>query len=257
MQHFCRFLNIFLVLVFPVIWQVPGITASAGERPPETDNISTIIGKVSPRLQQELSEKGLILGSPIFIRIFKIPGELEVWVEKQNKYQFFKSYPICSYSGYPGPKQYEGDWQSPEGFYTVTARQMNPSSNYHLALNIGYPNDFDKALNRTGSNIMIHGDCSSRGCFAMNDYRIEEIYILIHTSLLQGQETISVHIFPFRLTSINLYKFRSSPWINFWNNLREGYDAFEQRHQVPNISTSNEKYIVDGNIKLAMSPQKR
>ena len=38
---------------------------------------------------------------------------------------------------------------------------MNPNSNFHLAMNMGYPNSFDKANNRDGSLLMIHGDCWS------------------------------------------------------------------------------------------------
>src|SRR5437588_7803382 len=49
---------------------------------------------------------------------------------------------------------------------------------YYLSFNIGYPNAFDKALGRTGSQLMVHGDCSSRGCYAMTDEQIAEIYSL-------------------------------------------------------------------------------
>lgn len=124
--------------------------------------------------------------------------------EKSGSHELFRSYPICSYSGYPGPKLSEGDWQSPEGFYRVTSEQMNPWSDNHLAFDIGYPNEYDRAWDRTGGSIMVHGGCTSMGCFAMSDYRIEEIYTLAHAALAHGQRAFSVHIFPFRLTSANL-----------------------------------------------------
>ncbi len=101
---------------------------------------------------------------------------------------------------------------------------------------------------------MVHGNCSSKGCFAMNDYRMEEIYTLAHAALSNGQETFAVHVFPFPLTRQNLDKYRHSPWIAFWKNLQEGYDAFERTHQVPVIRTERGKYVIDkAKVKLAMS----
>jgi murein L,D-transpeptidase YafK len=187
------------------------------------------------------------------MRIFKMEGGLEVWIQKNGKFELFKTYPICSYSGYPGPKLYEGDWQSPEGFYTVSARQMNPNSQYHLSFNVGYPNAFDKARKRTGSCIMVHGGCSSRGCFAMGNEHMEEIYLLAHSALSRGQKFFSLHIFPFQMTSHNMVQFKSSPWINFWKNLQQGYNAFEMSHQVPLITADKGKYVVNEQLKLAMS----
>ena len=218
--------------------------------PPLTSRASALMREASSRIEQDLQDKGLQLGSPIFIRIFKIPGTLEVWLDQAGHYQLFKSYPICCYSGYPGPKLMEGDWQSPEGFYTVSARQMNPNSSYHLAFDVGYPNTFDRARKRTGSAIMVHGECSSRGCFAMGNNQMEEIYLLAHAALAAGQKEFSLHIFPFRLTARNLFKFRSSPWIGFWKKLRPGYDYFEKFHTTPNIT------VVDGNYRIQGEPLK-
>lgn len=257
MQAYRRLLNLVPVLLLIVTWQNSATVAMAGDELPVTDKAAAIISRVSPRLQQELAKKGLSLGSPIFIRIFKLPGTLEVWLKKNDRYRLFRSYPICCYSGYPGPKLHEGDWQSPEGFYAVTARQMNPLSSYHLSFNIGYPNEYDKSLGRTGSDIMVHGDCSSRGCFAMNNYRIEEIYTLAYAALSHGQNEFAVHIFPFPLTAANMHKFRDSPWIDFWNNLRKGYNAFARTHQVPLITCGNGRYVVTKSIKLARAPRLR
>ncbi len=202
----------------------------------------------------ELMEKEFSLGQPLFVRIFKIPGTLEVWLKKDNRYQLFKEYPICCYSGYPGPKLQEGDWQSPEGFYSVSARQMNPNSSYHLAFNVGYPNSFDQARNRTGSSIMVHGECSSRGCFAMGNRQMEEIYLLAHSALTAGQQYFSLHIFPFKLTARNLFKFRSSPWIGFWKKMRPEFDYFEQHHRIPAIAVIDGNYIINtATYKVAMA----
>ncbi len=211
------------------------------------------MARVRSTVATSLAEKGLTLGQPVFMRIFKMPGELEVWVQQGLSYTLFKTYPICTYSGYPGPKLYEGDWQSPEGFYTVTGEQLNPNSQYHLSFNVGYPNSFDRARKRTGSSIMVHGDCSSRGCFAMGDNGIEEIYLLAHSALSSGQSSISLHIFPFRMTTSNMRKFSTSPWITFWKELQKGYYAFESTHRVPVISVYKGKYKVKGYATVAMS----
>jgi murein L,D-transpeptidase YafK len=191
------------------------------------------------------------------MRIFKMDGDLEVWMKKDGRYALYKTYPICTYSGYPGPKLYEGDWQSPEGFYTVSARQMNPNSLYHLSFNVGYPNSFDKSRKRTGSSIMVHGNCSSRGCFAMGDSKMEEIYLLAHAALAGGQKSFSLHIYPFRMTAHNMSKFSSSPWIGFWKNLQEGYKAFEMSRQIPTITAENGRYVVNTQLKMAMSEKNR
>lgn len=245
-----RFLKTFLVLVFCAVTAF----CHARESLPSTDKVSEIMARVGPQISMELMEKGLELGSHIFIRVFKLSGELEVWVEDNGRYRLFKTYPICSYSGYLGPKLKEGDWQSPEGFYRFTPDLMHPRSSYHLAFNIGYPNDYDKLLNRSGNSIMVHGSCSSKGCFAMKDFRIEEIYTLAHAAFMNGQPSIDIHIFPFHLTGDNLDKYRFSPWTRFWKNLGEGYDAFEKNHQVPLINVEKGNYVVlPQPVKLALS----
>ena len=230
------------------------LTASSFAAPPLTPKATSLMNKAKPQLTQELRNKGFTLGQPIFVRIFKMPGTLEIWIKKHHTYQLFKEYPICSYSGYPGPKLQEGDWQSPEGFYSVSARQMNPNSSYHLSFNIGYPNKFDRSKERTGSSIMVHGECSSRGCFAMGDSQMEEIYLLAHAALTEGQERFDVHVFPFELTSRNLFKFRSSPWIDFWKKLQPGFEAFERNRQVPEIIVEQGNYVIDNKtVRVAMA----
>lgn len=209
---------------------------------PEADRIMT---QAEPRVKKELSRKGMRLGQPVFMRIFKLSKQLELWLYSRGEFRLFKTYPVCSYSGYVGPKLAEGDWQSPEGFYTVSAEQMNPKSRFHLSFNIGYPNRYDTEKSCTGSAIMVHGNCVSQGCFAMGNDQIEEIYLLAYQAFLQGQEQFSIHIFPFRMTRNNLVKYRSSPWYDFWSNLAAGYNAFEQTRQVPTISTSGGRYVFE------------
>ena len=156
--------------------------------------------ELPPEMLSLLRQRKMPKHSPILVRIFKEEAELEVWKQDTTgRFQFLKVYPICRWSGDVGPKLYEGDRQAPEGFYTVTPELMNPNSNFYLAINTGFPNSFDKANNRDGSLLMIHGDCSSSGCYAMTDEQISEIYSLARDSLL-GRPSFQVQAYPFRLT---------------------------------------------------------
>ncbi len=184
--------------------------------------------------------------SPIMLRIFKEESQLEVW--KQNldgQYALLKTYPICRWSGALGPKIKEGDRQAPEGFYTITPAQMNPNSNYYLAFNTGYPNAFDRAWGRTGSELMVHGDCSSRGCYAMTDEQIQEIYSLAREAFFGGQQEFQLQAYPFRMTALNMAKHRNNPNFEFWKQLKQGYDSFEATRQAPKVAVCEKRYVFD------------
>ena len=211
---------------------------------PTSDRAERSIKKVQKKLQSELSKKGLEYGSPIFIRIFKEPGILEVWVEsKTGEFEKFKDYEICNFSGDLGPKIKEGDYQSPEGFYFVNSGRLNPWSRFHLSFNLGYPNTFDRAHNRTGSALMVHGNCVSIGCYAMTDQYIDEIYALAVAALKNGQPFFRVHAFPFKLEQDKLKTFENHRWYSFWKNLKEGYDYFVVNRKPPNVTVKNGKYV--------------
>jgi murein L,D-transpeptidase YafK len=180
----------------------------------------------------KLASMGSSPGEAMTVRIFKQDSVLEVWKHtKDGTYKLFKTYEICAWSGDVGPKVREGDRQAPEGFYSITPGLMNPHSNYYLAFNTGFPNKFDRAWGRTGSELMVHGDCSSRGCYAMTDEGIAEIYALGREAFKGGQHTFELQIYPFRMTNDNLLKYRNNENIAFWQNLKIGYDAFEMSHE--------------------------
>ncbi len=199
-----------------------------------------------PELLALLQQKKMPLHSPILVRVFKEEAELEVWKQDTTgRFQILKTYPICRWSGDLGPKLREGDRQTPEGFYRVTPELMNPHSSYYLAMNIGYPNSFDKANNRDGSLIMIHGDCWSVGCHAMTDEQISEIYSLARKSFLGGRPSFQVQAYPFRLTPANLARHRSNPNLAFWKMLKIGNDHFEATHLEPKVDVCNRVYVFD------------
>lgn len=201
---------------------------------------------VPPKLVAEMQEKDMDLQSPMLVRVFKQEAELEVWKQtRSGQFALLKTYPICRWSGDLGPKVKEGDRQAPEGFYAITPAQMNPRSAYYLSFNTGFPNAFDKSLGRTGSQLMVHGDCSSRGCFAMTDEQIAEIYSLGRESFFGGQRSFQFASFPFRMTPVNMAKHRNNPNMPFWKMIKEGYDHFEVTRQEPKVEFCEQKYVFD------------
>jgi murein L,D-transpeptidase YafK len=191
-----------------------------------------------------LSELDAKVGDPVFVRIFKEESMLEVWIKPEHEYILFKRYPICAFSGHLGPKLKEGDRQSPEGFYKVKKYLLNPKSKYHLAFNLGYPNTYDKAHKRTGSYLMVHGECVSIGCYAMTNAKIEEIYKLVSFALKKGQKHVQVHAFPFRMTEKNMARHSNNKWYDFWTELKEGYDYFEAEKLPALIKVKNRQYTI-------------
>ena len=186
------------------------------------------------------------LQSPILVRLYKQEAELEIWKQdRSGRFALLKTYPICRWSGDLGPKVREGDRQAPEGFYSISPAQMNPQSAYYLSFNTGYPNAFDKALGRTGSQLMVHGDCSSRGCYAMTDEQIAEIYSLGRESFFGGQKSFQLQAYPFKMTPANMAKHRNNPNMPFWKMIKEGNDHFEVTKQEPKVDFCEKKYVFD------------
>ena len=210
-----------------------------------TARINEVRHRVEPGLKEKLGAAGFALGDPVFVRIFKESNELELWLKPKSSpsYKLFRNYPIAYYSGKLGPKTAEGDLQAPEGFYSVAWKQLNPVSSYHLAFNVGYPNDYDRSLKRTGGAIMVHGSNVSIGCFAMTNPLIEEIYLIVEAALDEGQHAFAVHSFPFRMTDARMQEAKDSEFLPFWSNLKEGHDLFEAAHLPPVVAAKGERYV--------------
>jgi murein L,D-transpeptidase YafK len=212
---------------------------------PGPERAKAAAARVRPELEQALAAKGLHFGDPVFLRAFKEEGQVELWVRKREtkKYELFRTWDVAAQSGKPGPKLAEGDNQVPEGFYFVPPSAMKPDSTFHLAFNIGYPNDYDQHHGRTGTFIMIHGNRVSIGCLAMTDPKIEEIYTLCDAALKNGQPYFRVNLFPFRMTPARLSREKDSEWYDFWTNLKEGYDFFERGQVPPEVEVVNGRYV--------------
>ncbi|QLF68607.1 murein L,D-transpeptidase [Peteryoungia desertarenae] len=197
-----------------------------------------------PRILNEMKKKGMPRNSPIAFRIFKEEGILEVWKAKaDNRFEKIVEYEICAWSGRLGPKFKEGDRQAPEGFYPLSQHHLNPNSKYFLAINTGYPNRFDQANGRTGTHLMIHGACSSSGCYSMTDAQMLEIYAFARDAFAGGQQNIQLQAFPFRMTAENMARHRHSPHIEFWQNLKVGYDNFEVTKRPPEVNVCDRRYV--------------
>jgi murein L,D-transpeptidase YafK len=210
---------------------------SSNQLPPQATQ------ELSPELLSLLRQKKMPKHSPILLRIFKEESELEVWKQDTTgHFEILKIFPICRWSGDLGPKLHEGDRQAPEGFYTITPGLMNPNSSFYLAINTGFPNSFDKANNRDGSDLMIHGDCLSSGCYAMTDEQISDIYSLARDSLL-ARPSFQIQAYPFRLTPENLARHRTNPNLAFWKMLKMGNDHFEATHLEPKVDVCNRRYV--------------
>jgi len=209
-------------------------------------------GRGSKALSSEMlalmENKGTTKNAPVLIRAYKKEAELEIWKMKSDgRYGLLKTYPMCRWSGQLGPKTREGDRQVPEGFYTITPGQMNPNSNYYLSFNVGYPNAYDRAHGRGGGLIMVHGACSSAGCFSMTDEQIAEIYAVAREGFNGGQRAIQMQSMPFRMSPENLAKHRADPHIAFWKQLKEGMDHFDVTKQEVAVNVCNRRYVFNAN----------
>lgn len=227
-----------LVLLSLVAALVAGCTSMT------LDGLEDRVPKLSARITGEMSKKGMRPDGPVLVRIFKRESELEVWKQdRTGRYALLKTYPMCRWSGRLGPKTRAGDRQAPEGFYHVSAGMLNPRSQYFLSFNLGYPNRLESALGYTGEALMVHGACSSSGCYAMTDEAVGEIYAIVQKALKGGQERFQVQAFPFRMTADNMARHRNDPNFAFWRTLKEGYDSFELTRRQPKVSACGRRYV--------------
>ncbi|MBB3773343.1 murein L,D-transpeptidase YafK [Angulomicrobium tetraedrale] len=215
-----------------------GLAGCVGDRGDDRGSVP-----LNDKIVSEMTAKGMTPADPILIRIYKQESELEVWKRtNRGTYALLKTYPMCRWSGKLGPKTQEGDRQAPEGFYTITPAQLNPRSQFYLSFNLGYPNPLESALGYTGSALMVHGACTSAGCYAMTNNGVAEIYALGREALKGGQQSFPVQALPFRMTPANFAAHRNDPNVAFWRNLKEGVDYFNLTRQPPVVSACGGRY---------------
>ncbi|WP_042995525.1 L,D-transpeptidase family protein [Bartonella quintana] len=224
-----------------------GILTACKERLP-----ASIRAKIEQPLPQEVQNKMVLHNidpyAPIMMRFFKEENVAEIWKQSRSgPFVLVARYDICKWSGQLGPKYKEGDLQTPEGFYTISADQMNPYSKYYLSFNIGFPNLYDQAHGRTGSNLMVHGSCFSVGCYAMGDKNMAQIYAFARDAFRGGQKEFQLQAFPFRMTNANMERHSTDPHYQFWVMLKEGYDFFEENRKPPTVDVYKKRYVFSTN----------
>ena len=221
------------------VTSVPGLPRAEPEK---------ALAPIPPATVAIMTAKGTSAAAPLVLRSYKKEAEIEVWKQNsEGRFVFIKTFPICRWSGQLGPKHHSGDRQTPEGFYPVGSRQMNPNSHYYLSFDTGFPNAYDRAHGATGSAVMVHGTCSSMGCFAMTDKSVGEIYAIARDALKGGQPAFQLQAYPFHMTAKNMALYRNDPNIDFWRQLKEGSDRFESTGELLGVS------VVDGRYAFAPS----
>jgi len=212
------------------------------------ERVTTAIQNKEQLIISKLQEKGIQLKElNILITTYKHEKELNIFVKKKTEtvYKKLITYTICHTSGILGPKRKHRDGQVPEGFYYVD--RYNPKSNFHLSFGINYPNLSDKKKSTAahlGGNIFIHGACVTIGCIPMTNDKIEEIYLYAIHAKNNGQEEIPVYLFPFKMTDKKFNQVKKdyrdqTKLIDFWTNLKVGYDAFENDKKELNFSIND------------------
>src|SRR5690606_19881455 len=102
----------------------------------------------------------------------------------------------------------------------------------------------------TGSNLMVHGACSSSGCYSMTDGQMEESYAIARESFKGGQQEFQIQAYPFRMTAANMARYRNDSNFAFWKNLKEGYDMFEITKVPPKVDVCEKRYVFNLNAPL-------
>ena len=110
--------------------------------------------------------------------------------------KLLKTYKVSLGDAPKGHKEFEGDEKTPEGFYTINAK--NDKSGYHKNLGVSYPNEQDiahaKSIGKSpGGDIKIHGIRNgtgvvnkfqrlinwTNGCVAVTNSEIDELYAAV------------------------------------------------------------------------------
>lgn len=219
----------------------------SADKVPTTARARLITQNAGERLRGELDDLGLGLGDPVHLRVFKEESELELWMKSAHEphYALFKVFRLTHCAGKPGPKLREGDGQAPEGFYVASPGSMRPDTKHHLGIDLGYPNDYDKYHGFTGSDLMLHGGVNAAGAYALSPKDMEEVYTLVEAGLEDGQKRLLINVLPFRMTDKRMdraWKENSSS-LDFWVNLKEGYDFFENVRLPPMVKIESGRYV--------------
>jgi murein L,D-transpeptidase YafK len=170
----------------------------------------------------------------VFFRVIKLEQILEVWAKDRTKgdqFKFIKAYNLCVTKNRDTLRKI--DLLVPESFYYIS--RFNPDNIYFIRMETNFPNESDRKRGRTGGDVAIHGGCFSTYCTPFTDDDIKEIYIFAAEAKANGQKTVQVHNFPFRMTDENTDKYMKDKRyssdikrITNWQNMKYGFQYFEK-----------------------------
>lgn len=128
------------------------------------------------------------------VEVFKSARRLELW----RGTKLLGAYRVALGFAPTGHKEREGDGRTPEGNYSIDAR--NPRSRFHLSLRVSYPDAVDRARAAElglspGGDIYIHGRPNgwrkyfvghprrdwTNGCIAVSDSEMRDIWSRLPT----------------------------------------------------------------------------
>ena len=225
-------------------WRSVYVCSPDAAKIPASDFSNRAYQPLSPEMLALMQDKGTTEEAPVLIRTYKKEAEFEIWKMKADgRYTLLKTYPMCRWSGQLGPRSAKATARCRKASIRSRPAQMNPHSNYYLSFNVGYPNAYDRAHGHSGGSIMVHGVCSSAGCFSMTDQQIAEIYAIAREAFAGGQRGDPDAILPFHMTAENFAKYRLDPNIAFWKELKVGTDNFEVTKQEVAVGVCNEHYV--------------
>lgn len=218
-----------------------GVTRAARADIPRVEKIRK---RVRPELETLFAEAGLTFPAKrLFLRAFKHERVLEMWGanDPDDPLTLIESHSVCAASGVLGPKRRWGDEQVPEGTYRI--HKFNGWSGFHMSLRVDYPNDSDRARGKRGAlggAIMVHGDCVSIGCIAIQNDPIERVFVSVLAAHRAGRQKVPIHIFPTRFDEAGLARLAplradDEDRDRLWTELQTVYEAFEETRRVPTV----------------------
>ncbi len=196
------------------------------------------------------------------IRIFKDEQVLELWAgpTDEGTLTLVDTFPLClehrdiltvphnrpapgaapSTHALPGktrPEAGEEPPPIPEGFYSID-RYFSRDFTYFLSLKLDYPNPADRAREprrRRFPDLFVRGGCERGTSVHLDTEGIMAVYLVVMEAHAAGQAKVPVHVFPSRMTPEVTSRLIRSAGRNarqraLFEQLRQGYDLFEQQH---------------------------
>lgn len=250
-KHTRRLLMTLVMAVLLVLFPGRNQGSAFSDNPLRSDcgkpDVADTIKKISPAAEDRIKPYFDNAGMPypserLALIALKAEKKLEVWAKQGRRWALIRNYKILAASGSLGPKQYRGDCQVPEGIYRITA--LNPASRYHLSMKINYPNSYDLKRARDdgrenlGGDIFIHGRAASRGCIAVGNIAIEELFLLVAKT---GRNRVSVIIAPNDLRKNGCEaNLPSQPsWLpDLYKTIAQELAKFKVREEAQNVTLS-------------------